>query len=52
MDKNVWQRRVNDYVVPGVFPEGIRNFCWSDVITKDLKNLKIRIELADEWVEW
>ena len=52
MDKNVWPRRVNDYVVPGIFPRGCPQLCWSDIITKDLKDLKIRKELADEGVEW
>ena len=52
MDKNVWPRRVNDYMVPGILPRGHLQLCWSDVITKDLKDLNIRKELADEQVEW
>ena len=52
MDKNVWPRKVNYYVVPGIFPRGHRQLCWSDVSTKSLKDLKIRKELANEWVEW
>ena len=40
MDTNVWPRRINDYVE------------WSDIITKDLKDLNIRKELADKRVEW
>ena len=52
MDKNVWPRRVNDYVVPRILPRGCPQLCWSDIITKDLKDLKIRKELADEGVEW
>ena len=52
MDKNVWPRRVNDYVVPGIFPTGHLQLRWSDVITKDLKDLKVRKKLADERVGW
>ena len=52
MDKNVWPRRVNDYVVPGILPTGHLQLRWSDVITKDLKDLKIRKKLADERVGW
>ena len=50
MDKNVWPRRVNDYMVPGILPRGRLQLRWSDVITKDLKDLNIRKELADKWV--
>ena len=52
MDKNVWPRRVNDYVVPGILPRGRPQLRWSDVITKDLKDLNIRKKLADERVGW
>ena len=52
MDKNVWPRRAKHYVVPGILPRGHPQLCWSDVITKDLKDLNIRKELADEQVEW
>ena len=52
MDKNVWPRRVNDYVVPGILPRGCPQLRWSDVITKDLKDLNIRKKLADERVGW
>ena len=38
MDSNVWPRRVNDYMVPGSLPRGPLQLCWSDVITKDLKD--------------
>ena len=52
MDTNVWSRRVNDYVVPGILPRGRPQLRWSDVITTDLKGLNIRQELDDEGVEW
>ena len=52
MDTYIWPRRVNDYVVPGSLSRGCPQLRWSDVITNDLKNLKIRKELAKEWVEW
>ena len=52
MDTTVRPRRVNDYVVPGILPRGRPQLRWSDVITKDLKDLNIRKELADERVEW
>ena len=52
MDKNEWPRRVNDYVVPGILPRRHPQLRWSDVITKELKNLNIRKELTDERVEW
>ena len=52
MDENVWPRRVNDYVEPGILPTGHPQLRWSDVITKDLKDLNIRKELADERVRW
>ena len=52
MNKNVWQRRVNDYVVARILPRGHPQLHWSDVITKDLKDLNIRKELTDEQVEW
>ena len=52
MDKNVWRRRVNDYVVPGILPRGRPQLRRSDVITKDLKDLNIRKELVDERVGW
>ena len=52
MDTNVWPRRVNDYVVLGILLRGRPQLRWSDVITKDLKDLKIRNELAHERVEW
>ena len=42
MDKNVWPRRVNDYVVPGILPRGHPQLRWGDVITKELKDLNIR----------
>ena len=51
MDKNVWPKRVNDYVVSKTHPRGHPQLRWSDAITKDLKDLNIRKELADEWVE-
>ena len=52
MDKNVWPRRVNDYEVPRILPRGHPQLCWTDVFTKDLKDPKIRKELADKQVEW
>ena len=52
MDKNVWPRRVNDYVVPEILLRGRLQLRWSDVITKDLKDVNIRKQLADERVEW
>ena len=52
MDTYIWPRRVNDYVVPGSLSRGCPQLRWSDVITNDLKNLNIRKELAEEWVEW
>ena len=52
MDTNVWPTKVNDYVVPGVHFKGRSQPRWSDVITKDLKDLNIRKELAHERVEW
>ena len=52
MDKIVWPRRVNDFVVPGSLPRGRQHLRWSDVITKDLKYLNIRKELADDRVQW
>ena len=52
MDKNVWPRRVNDYVVPESLLRDRLQLCWSDVITKDLKDVNIRKQLADERVEW
>ena len=52
MDTNIWSRRVNDYVVPGILPRGRPQLRWSDVITTDLKGLNIRQELDDEGVEW
>ena len=52
MNKNVWPRRVNDYVVPGILPRGRPQLCWSDVIIKDLKDLNISKKLADERVRW
>ena len=30
MDENVWPRRVNDYVVPGILPRGRPQLRWSD----------------------
>ena len=48
MDKNVWPRRVNDYVVPGILSRG----CPQLHITKDLKDLNNNKELADERAEW
>ena len=48
MDKNVWPRKVNDYIVPGIIPRGRPQFRCSDY--KNLKDLNIRIELADERV--
>ena len=52
MNKNLWPRRVNDYVVPRILSRGHPQLCWSDVITKDLKDLNIRKELADKRVGW
>ena len=52
MDKNVWPRRANDYVVPGILLRGYPQLLWSDVTTKDLEDLNITKELADEQVEW
>ena len=52
MDTNVWPRRVNDYVVPGILFRGRPQARWSDVITKYLKDLNITKELAHERVEW
>ena len=52
MDENVWPRRVNYYVVPGIFPRGRPQLRWSDVITKDLKDLNIRKELVNKRVGW
>ena len=51
MDTNVWPRRINDYVIPGSISIGHQQLRWSDVITKDLKDLHIRKELADKRVE-
>ena len=47
MDKNLWQRRVNDYVAPGILTQRGPQLRWSDVVIKDLKDLNIRKELAD-----
>ena len=47
IDNNVWQRRVNDCVVPGILPRPCPQLSWSDAITEDLN---IRKELADKWV--
>ena len=52
MDENVWPRRVNCYVVPGILPRGRPQLRWSDVITKDLKDLNIRKELVNKRVGW
>ena len=52
MDRNVWPRRVNYYVVPRILPRGRPQLRWSDVITKELKDLNIRNKLSDERVEW
>ena len=37
-------------MVPGILPRGRLQLRWSDVITKDLKDLNIRKELADKRV--
>ena len=39
-------------MVPGILPGGHLQLRWSDVTTKDLKDLNIRKELAEERVEW
>ena len=52
MDRNAWPRRVNYYVVPRILPTGRPQLRWSDVITKELKDLNIRNKLSDERVEW
>ena len=39
-------------MIPGNLPRGHPQLRWSDVITKDLQDLNIRRELADERVEW
>ena len=52
MDKNVWPRRVNDYIVPGILPRGRPQLHWNDVLTKNLKGLNIKKELADKGVGW
>ena len=39
-------------MVPGIFPRGHPQLRWSDIVTKDLKDLNIRKELADKRVEW
>ena len=36
----------------GFSPRGHSQLCWSDVITKDLKDLNIKKELTHEQVEW
>ena len=40
MDTNVTPRKVNDFVIPAKLPRGCRYLRWSDVIIKDLKDLK------------
>ena len=52
MDANALPRRVNDYVIPGSLPRGRPQLRWSDVITKDLKDLNVRKKLVEERVEW
>ena len=39
-------------MVPGILPRGHPQLCWSDPITKDLKDLNVRKELAHEREEW
>ena len=39
-------------MVPEILLRGCLQLCWSDVITKDLKDVNIRKQLADERVEW
>ena len=39
-------------MVPGILPRGQPQLRWSDVVTKDLKDLNIRKGLADELVDW
>ena len=50
-DTNIWSRRVN-YVIHRSLPRGRPQLRWSDDITKKLKDLIIRKELADKRVEW
>lgn len=52
MDTNVLPRRVNYYVVLGILPRRRPHLRWSDVITKHLKDMNIRKELAHKRVEW
>ena len=52
MDTDVWPRRINDKVVPGILPRGSLQLRWSDVITKDLQDFNVRKELTDKRVEW
>ena len=39
-------------MVPGILPRGRPQLCWSDPITKDLKDFNVRKELAHEREEW
>ena len=52
MITNVWKTRINAYVISGSLPRGHPQLCWGDVITKDLRDFKIRKELTDKWVKW
>ena len=52
MVNNVWPRRINDYTVTGNLPRGRLQLRWSDALTKDLKDLNIRKEIADERAGW
>ena len=52
MVNNVWPRRVNDYTVTGNLPGGRPQLRWSDALTKDLKDLNIRKEIAAERAGW
>ena len=52
MDTNVLPRTVNNYVVLGILPRWRPHLRWGDVITKHLKYINIRKELAHKRVEW
>ena len=52
MDKNIWPRKIESFVVPGSYPKGRPRKRWLDCINEDLRHTHLKPEQASNRTLW
>ena len=52
MDKNIWPRKIESFVVPGSYPKGRPRKRWLDCINEDLRHTLLKPEQASNRTLW